>query len=73
MAVTEVIHPYYPIGILLSGGIFVENDWHFQTLVLTFAGACTAVLATALLIAHVANPGLKNADRLLVLWFVLCE
>ena len=72
MAVTEVLHPYYPIGILLSGGVFVENDWHFRTLVLTLAGACAVILALALGIAHVVNPGLKNSDRLLVSWFVMC-
>jgi len=73
MAIAEMLHPYYPVDIIFSGGVFVENDWHFRTLVLTLAGSCAVILAVALAVAHVVNPGLKNSDRLLVSWFVMCK
>jgi cholestenol delta-isomerase len=67
------LHPYFPLGILLSGTEFVPNTFGTLALVAVFAIGCAVILGSALLIAIRINPGLKRSDRLLVIWFVLCE
>jgi cholestenol delta-isomerase len=67
------LHPYYPLGSLLSGPDFVPNTFSTLALVVVFAIGCVVILGSALLIALRINPNLKNVDRLLIMWFVLCE
>jgi cholestenol delta-isomerase len=66
-------HPYYPEGVLLSGNIFVENTWSVPKLILTFATACTLLLAMTLVATRYTNPTLKLSDQWKVLWFILSE
>ncbi|KAF4624860.1 hypothetical protein G7Y89_g13309 [Cudoniella acicularis] len=65
-------HPYFPEGLLLSGGIYVPNTFGAISLVIAFAGGCFFILGTALIVANWVNPNLKTSDRGLILWFTLC-
>jgi hypothetical protein len=67
------LHPYFPLGIALSGSDFVPNTFGTLALVGVFGIGCFLILGSALLIAIRANPDLKSSDRLLVIWFVLCR
>ncbi|PSS25605.1 hypothetical protein M430DRAFT_39664 [Amorphotheca resinae ATCC 22711] len=67
---TAPLHPYYPIGIALSGDVFVANDWSASSLVLGFAAGLASILGVAWLVMMKINPRLKASDRALVLWFV---
>jgi hypothetical protein len=67
------LHPYYPLGSLLSGTDYVANTFDTLALVAVFAVGCVVILGSALLIALRFNRNLKNVDRLLIMWFVLCE
>lgn len=69
----EVVHPYYPIGIALSGGTFTANDWDVLTLILAFAGGWAFIFGVTLVVSKRINPNLKGWDQALVLWFVLCK
>jgi cholestenol delta-isomerase len=66
-------HPYYPIGVALSGGTFVPNEWSVLSLVYTFAAGLTALLLVTFLVAKRARPYLSGVDQALVLWFVLSK
>ena len=68
---TVSLHPYYPVGIALSGDIFIANDWSVTTLVSAFAGGLALMLGVTLLLVKKVNPNLKGSDQGLVLWFVL--
>jgi cholestenol delta-isomerase len=67
------LHPYFPQGILLSGNIFVPNDWSVATLILAFAASITVVLGITLVAVRNFNSKLECSDQGLVLWFVMCE
>jgi hypothetical protein len=69
----DALHPYYPNGSLLSGGIFIANDWDVATLILAFAAASALILAVTLVVVRKANANLKASDQALVVWFVLCK
>ncbi|KIN08262.1 hypothetical protein OIDMADRAFT_152464 [Oidiodendron maius Zn] len=64
-------HPYYPIGVALSGGAFIPNEWSVLSLVHTFAAGLTALLLVTFLVAKRARPYLSGEDQALVLWFIL--
>lgn len=66
-------HPYYPIGVALSGGAFIPNEWSVLSLVYTFAVGLTALLLVTFLVAKRARPYLSGVDQALVLWFVLSK
>ena len=66
-------HPYYPLGIRLSGEKFVANDWDVVTLILAFAGGWALIASATLGVVRKINPRLKGSDQALVLWFVLCK
>ena len=67
------IHPYYPVGIALSGGTYAANDWHVTQLILAFAAGWATIFVVTLVVVNRVNPNLKSWDRTLVLWFVLCK
>ena len=60
-------HPYYPAGLVLPG--YVPNELDATRLMVTFASMCTLVFG----IAYLINDDLKFSDRLVVVWFVICE
>ncbi|KAH8592955.1 EBP domain-containing protein [Bisporella sp. PMI_857] len=68
---TEPLHPFYPLGLVLSGGVYVANDWDLLTLILVFFSGWAAILAVTLALVKKINPRLKRSDQLLVLWFIL--
>jgi cholestenol delta-isomerase len=70
---STVTHPYYPPGVLLSGGVFVANDWDVVKLISAFIGGWAVIAAVTLGVVRTVNPKLKSTDQALVLWFVLCE
>ncbi|KAH7391489.1 EBP domain-containing protein [Cadophora sp. MPI-SDFR-AT-0126] len=67
-----IAHPYFPQSVNLSGGTYLPNDWDVVTLIAVFGLGWAAIMSVTLLIVKKINPGLKKADRALVLWFVLC-
>lgn len=67
------IHPYYPRGVGLSGGVFAENELPVTMLILAFAVGLSVILGLVLLIARSINPKLGIADFMLILWFTMCE
>ena len=67
------LHPYYPVGIRLSGNDFIANDWDVASLILAFAAGWALILGLTWLIVRKLNPQLERADQGLVLWFVLSE
>jgi cholestenol delta-isomerase len=76
MAATEVTappHPYYPVGIALSGDLFIANAWSVPSLVQTFAAGLAVILLATFWIARNVNSSLSSSDRVLVLWFVLSK
>jgi hypothetical protein len=60
-------HPYYPADLILRG--YVPNDLDATRLVVTFGSTCAVVFG----IAYLVNDDLKFSDRLIVVWFVICE
>jgi hypothetical protein len=68
----QILHPYYPPGLRLSGDKFTPNDWDVLTLVSAFIGGWALIAAMTLVIVRRVNPLLRGIDQALVLWFVLC-
>jgi hypothetical protein len=66
-------HPYYPIGIALSGNTFVANDWDVVSLISAFAAGWAVILGTASVVVKRINPTLKKSDQALVWWFILSK
>jgi len=69
----EQLHPYFPVGLALSGDIFIENDWSVPILIAVFAAGWGLILGATLAVVKRVNPNLKGWDQLLVLWFVLSK
>lgn len=67
------LHPYFPEGVALSGGIFIPNQLNAVGLVSAFAAGCVVILGSTLLLVKRVNPRLSFTDKALILWFVLCE
>lgn len=60
-------HPYCPTDLVLPG--YVPNDLDATRLMATFAFVCALVF----IIVYLVNDDLKFSDRLVVIWFVICE
>jgi hypothetical protein len=75
MATTEttflrvVSHPYYPLNATIAP--YLENEWHFTTLLAVFAAGCTAIFTATTLVVRRVRPGLPTSEWLTILWFVL--
>jgi cholestenol delta-isomerase len=65
-----VSHPYYPLAAIINP--YLENEWHFTTLLAVFASGCTAIFTATTLLVRRVRPGLPTSELLTVLWFVLC-
>jgi len=68
---SDIVHPFYPQDVVLSGGTYIANDWDVTSLIVTFAGLWALVLGPTLAVVRKSNPGLKVLDQGLILWFVL--
>ncbi len=64
-------HPYYPLEVEIAS--YLANEWSVPVLLGTFAGVCSAVLLTTLLIVNKVHPNLKGSEKAAIWWFVLCE
>jgi cholestenol Delta-isomerase len=64
-------HPYYPLEVEIAS--YLANEWSVPVLLGTFAGVCSAVLITTLLIVNKVHPNLKGTEKAAIWWFVLCE
>lgn len=63
-------HPYYPPEAELIG--YLANEYSVLKLLVFFSLGCAGILGTALAIVTHVRPSMSRADKLAILWFVLC-
>lgn len=63
-------HPYYPLDANVVG--YEPNQTPVLELLLSAGGACTVLLGVTFALASYVRPKLHLADRIAILWFVLC-
>lgn len=63
-------HPYYPLGANIVG--YSPNESSVLEILISAGGGCTALLALTFAVVSYVQPSLRLADRIAVLWFVLC-
>lgn len=63
-------HPYYPLGANIVG--YSPNQTSVLELLVTAGGGCAALLGLTFAVASYVRPSLRMADRIAILWFVLC-
>ena len=64
-------HPYYPLDANVVG--YQPNQTPVLELILSAGGACTVLLGVTFALASYVRPKLQLADRIAILWFVLCK
>lgn len=64
-------HPYYPLDANVVG--YEPNQAPVLQLLASAGGACTVLLSVTFALAGYVNPKLRMADRIAILWFVLCK
>lgn len=64
-------HPYYPLDANVIG--YVPNQTPFLQLLLSAGGASIVLLGVTFAWASCVRPSLQLADRIAILWFVLCK
>jgi cholestenol delta-isomerase len=67
---TAPSHPYYPLDAAIEG--YVPNHTPVLELLLSASGACFLLLSTTFAFIRYVRPTLRTADRIAILWFVLC-
>lgn len=63
-------HPYYPVDAAIAK--YTPNEASVVEVLVVASVASTVLLGTTLATVSYAKPNLRTADRLAVLWFVLC-
>lgn len=63
-------HPYYPLGADVVG--YSPNQSSVLEILISAGGGCAALLALTFAVASYVQPTLRLADRIAILWFVLC-
>lgn len=63
-------HPYYPLEADIVG--YSPNQTSVLKLLVSAGGGCAALLGLTLTVASYVQPTLRLADRIAILWFVLC-
>jgi cholestenol delta-isomerase len=63
-------HPYYPLGANIID--YSPNQSSVIELLVTAGGGCAALLGLTFTAASYVRPTLRMADRIAILWFVLC-
>jgi hypothetical protein len=63
-------HPYYPLGANIVG--YSPNQTSVLELLVSAGGGCAALLGLTFALASYVRPSLRMADRIAILWFVLC-
>jgi cholestenol delta-isomerase len=64
-------HPYYPLNANVVG--YEPNQTPVLELLVSAGGACTVLLSATFALASYVKPTLRMADRIAILWFVLCK
>jgi cholestenol delta-isomerase len=64
-------HPYYPLDANVVG--YEPNQSSVLELLTSAGGACTVLLGVTFALASYVRPTLRLADRIAILWFVLCK
>lgn len=64
-------HPYYPLDANVVG--YEPNRTPVLKLLVSAGGACTILLSVTFALASYVKPTLRMADRISILWFVLCK
>lgn len=64
-------HPYYPLDANVVG--YEPNRTPVLELLVSAGGACTILLSVIFALASYVKPTLRMADRIAILWFVLCK
>lgn len=70
MSAASPSHPYYPVDAYIAG--YSPNEASVLTLLTAASGGSVVLLGTTLALTSYAKPSLSMADRLAILWFVLC-
>lgn len=70
MAGVSSSHPYYPLGANIIG--YSPNQASVLELLVTAGGGCVVLLGLTFAVASYVRPTLQLADRIAILWFVLC-
>ncbi|KAK7569644.1 Emopamil binding protein-domain-containing protein [Phyllosticta citricarpa] len=63
-------HPYYPLGVEISG--YAANDWTLLQLLVALMVGCVFVFGLAAVAAKRTRPEVTKTELVTVLWFVLC-
>ena len=63
-------HPYYPLGVDIVG--YSPNQSSVLELLVSAGGGCAVLLGLTFAITNYVRPTLRMADRMAILWFVLC-
>lgn len=63
-------HPYFPLEANIIG--YSPNQTSVLELLLSAGGGCAALLGLVFAVASYVRPTLRLADRIAILWFVLC-
>jgi len=63
-------HPYYPLGADIVG--YSPNQTSVLELLVSAGGGCAALLGLTFAVTSYVRPSLRLADRIAILWFVLC-
>lgn len=63
-------HPYYPLGADIVS--YSPNQTSVLELLVSAGGGCAALLGLTFAVASCVRPSLRLADRIAILWFVLC-
>lgn len=71
MSLDGIPHPYYPLDAQITG--YVANEATILKLLGVASIVAIALLGTTFTLVTMARPSLNKADRLAILWFVLCQ
>lgn len=63
-------HPYYPLGADIVG--YSPNQTPVLELLVSAGGGCAGLLGLTFAVTSCVRPSLRLADRIAILWFVLC-
>lgn len=70
MSAASSNHPYYPVDAYIAG--YAPNEASVVEILAVASVASTVLLGTTLGTVSYVKPSLRMADRLAILWFVLC-
>lgn len=71
MSLDGITHPYYPLDAQIKG--YVANEASIFNLLGAASIVAMSLLGTTFTLVTIARPSLNHADRLAILWFVLCS